>query len=262
MTNVWGIARVKDEADIIATTVRWMLTQVDFVLVQDNDSQDGTRDLLADLADQAGGHLLVCDDLDVAYYQSRKMSALAAEAERMGARWVVPFDADEIWTAPNGHLGDWLRGLPADHRVAGAELFDHVVTGHDDEHVDDPVLRIGYRRELSGELPKVAARTSCPVTIHQGNHGASFEHVNAMAGLVVHHYPYRSVEQFVRKVRNGAAAYAATDLPEDVGQHWRDYGRLSDAQLREVFDTWHSERHDVSGLVWDPPFVRDVELLP
>lgn len=252
---VWGIARVKDELDIIATTVRWMLTQVDYVLVQDNDSHDGTRDALAELAAEHST-LLVCDDLDIAYYQSRKMSALAAEAARMGAGWVVPFDADEVWTAPNGHLGDWLRGLQPDHAVAGAALFDHVVTSWDLADIADPVQRIGWRRADPAGLLKVAARTTCPVTIHQGNHDASFDHVTAGAGMTVHHYPYRSVEQFTRKVRNGAAAYAATDLPEDIGQHWRDYGRLTDQGLREVFETWHSVQaqfSDQPALVWDPP---------
>ena len=32
------------------------------------------------------------------------------------------------------------------------------------------------------------------------------------------------MEQFVSKVRNGAAAYAATDLPPEAGAHWRQYG--------------------------------------
>ena len=81
--------------------------------------------------------------------------------------------------------------------------------------------------------------------------------------LSVRHYPYRSVEQLIRKVRNGAAAYAATEgLAADMGGHWRQWGEFSDEQLREVFVTWYWRRRpdravSIEGehqppLVWDP----------
>jgi hypothetical protein len=71
--------------------------------------------------------------------------------------------------------------------------------------------------------------------------------------LEVRHYPYRSPEQMIRKARNGAAAYAATDLPETVGQHWRDYGRLTDEQIGEVFRRYFwSADPEADGLVHDP----------
>ena len=102
---------------------------------------------------------------------------------------------------------------------------------------------------------KVAARTRPAVTIHQGNHGA--DHGERVDGrLIVRHFPYRSVEQFVSKVRNGAAAYAATDLPEHEGQHWRDYGRIlqdggPDA-LADVFRQWFWQAEPTRDLIFDP----------
>ena len=246
-TETWGIARVKDEADIIGPVVEHMLTQVDHVLIADNASTDGTREILAELP------VTLLDDSEVGYFQSRQMSALAAQAADEGAAWVVPFDTDEWWYSPFGRIADVLAEQ-SQACIAGAQLFDHVATGEDPDD-PNPVTRIQWRRKDPAALPKVAARARPAVTIHQGNHGA--DHGQCVDGLlVVRHFPYRSVEQFVSKVRNGAAAYAATDLPEHQGQHWRDYGRLLESggpdALADVFRAWFWQPHPTRDLIRDP----------
>lgn len=248
---VVGIARVKDEHDIIAATVAHMLTQVDHVIVEDNGSTDGTLALLAALPP-----VEVLRDPTVGYYQSAAMSRLAGYAAREhGATWVVPFDADECWYSPHGRIADVLTDHPTE-AVATAALYDHVATARDPDE-PDPLKRIGWRRRDAASLPKVACRPAAPVTIHQGNHGAGYG-ATVDGLLVVRHFPYRSAEQFVSKVRNGAAAYAATDLPEDAGKHWRDYGRLLDSggteAIGDVFRAWFwsaSPETDPS-LIFDP----------
>ncbi|MES2867613.1 MAG: glycosyltransferase family 2 protein [Actinomycetota bacterium] len=228
-----GVCRCKDEVDIIAFTVKHMLTQVDRVIVEDNGSTDGTLQALSDL------DVDVLHDATVGYYQSAAMSRLAEiAARRHDAAIVVPFDADEAWYSPFGRVADVLAEHPG--AIFTAELYDHVATARDRDDAN-PLARIGWRRREPACLPKVAVRPRPSVTIHQGNHGADF---GATIGglLVVRHFPYRSAEQFVSKVRNGSAAYAATDLPEDAGKHWRDYGRLLDAggpaAVGDVFRAW------------------------
>lgn len=253
MGTVCGIARIKDEADILEATVRRMAGQVDWLLISDNGSTDGTRDILSALARDLP--LKVMDDAEVGYYQARAMTELAAIAGDNGADWVIPFDADEVWYSPFGRIADVLT----EHTgvaVATAELYDHVPTAADPQD-GDPVERIGWRRREPTPLAKVAARPRPRVRIHQGNHDA--DHGDRLGGLlVVRHFPYRSAEQMVRKALNGAAAYAATDLPDDIGKHWRDYGALVAAHgpeaLHDVFRThfWSADpRHD-SGLIYDP----------
>jgi glycosyltransferase involved in cell wall biosynthesis len=211
----------RDERDIIEGTVRHILEQVDEVIVLDNGSTDGTREILADLP------ITLFDEPDPAYYQSVRMSALAERARERFAEWVVPFDADERWIADEGRVADVLADCGT--YIAPAALFDHVATSSDDPSELDPVKRLGWRRREALGLPKVAVRAIPGLTIHQGNHGAALPGVarpRVAEGLLrVHHYPYRSHEQFIQKVRNGAAAYAATDLPEGVGVHWRQYGQ-------------------------------------
>lgn len=251
--SVWGIARVKDEADIIEATVRRMAGEVDQLMIVDNASTDGTREILLELAEDLP--LMVADDLDVGYLQSLKMTQLAHLAADRGASWVVPFDADERWYSPFGRVADVLENQLG-VSIVSAELYDHVPTGHDPVD-EDPIERIGWRRREAAPLRKVAARPYAPVTIHQGNHDA--DHGSRAEGLlVVRHYPYRSAEQMVRKARNGAAAYAATDLPEHVGQHWRDYGRLVEAHGEEALHGVFREHFWCA----DPTRARDLILDP
>ena len=258
--TVAAVAMVKDERDIVEFTLRRMARQVDFQIVADNGSADGTLELLHDLARELP--LTVLDEPRVGYYQSERMTALAMLTAEQGATWIVPFDADEVWLPRScGRIADILEGLPANVLTAEALLFDHVATARDRDN-PDPMKRMGWRRATLAPLRKVACRPIAGLTIHQGNHGATFAGVRhppaVTTALEVRHYPYRSVAQVVSKVRNGAAAYAATDLPEDVGGHWRAYGRILAEQgeegLAEQFRTWFwsADPESDSSLVYDP----------
>lgn len=254
-----GIAIVKDEADIIEGVVRHMLDEVDHVVVGDNLSTDGTLEILQQLIHEFDDRLSVYVDDEVGYYQSAKMSVLAHVAGEAGAEWVVPFDADEWWYSPFGRIGEVLEKIPPQFLTASATLYDHVATGSDPEDAD-PLRRMGWRRRAPSGLPKVACRTRDDLVIEQGNHAASYEGgaTNWPDQLVVRHFPFRSAEQMTRKAINGAAAYAATDLPDDVGAHWRQYGALIAAHgeeaMHDVFHQWFfAEYPEVNDdLVFDP----------
>lgn len=244
---------VRDEADIVGSTVAHMIRQVDHVIVADNLSTDDTRSILDRLKCE------VLDDTDPGYRQSEKMTALARyAAKHYDADWIVPFDADEWWTSPHGRIADVLEAIAPQWLTASAVLYDHVATGRDKPE-QDPVKRIRFRRGAPVPLPKVACRWRDDLVIEQGNHGAWYSGgATTLPGqLVVHHFPYRSAEQFVRKAKNGAQAYAATDLPPDVGAHWRQYGAIAEAHgdeaCADIFRQWFwSADPDADGLVYDP----------
>ena len=253
---------VRDEADVIEPVIRHMQREVDHLIVADNGSKDGTREILESLGVE------VIDDPEIGYYQSRKMSALAQRAIEAGADWIVPFDADEVWAAKGGSLKDALALMPAEAHIAEASLFDHVATGIDPES-DNPIVSMPWRRTAQAPLRKVAVRAIPGVVIHQGNHGASFPNVShplAVTGWIeVHHFPYRSTHQFIQKAKNGAEAYAATDLPETAGGHWRGYGRIlaeqGEAACAAVFIKWFyradpTQEIEIEGEV-QPPLVMD-----
>jgi hypothetical protein len=142
-----------------------------------------------------------------------------------------------------------------------AALFDYVATGHDDPAELNPVLRMRWRRRDPVPLPKVAVRALPGLQIHQGNHGASLNGLHFPAReivpgfpLMIRHYSNRTVDQFIGKVRNGAAAYAASTLPESMGTHWREFGRMTDGQLAEHFhrELYVDDPEQDPSLAFDP----------
>lgn len=257
--SVVAISMCKDEADVAEGMLRHLADEVDHIFVADNGSTDGTRGILHDLARELP--LTVLDDPEPAYMQSAKMTALAEKAHADGAEWIVPVDFDEIWYATD-RLRTVLPGLPADCTVAWAALYNHLRTAVDVDD-SDPFRSMVWRQRMPGALPKVVVRWAPGAVIEQGNHGA--QHPLGVVGvpaLSVRHFPARSPEQFTRKGLNGAAAYRATDLPAELGAHWRSYGQLVEAHgeqiLADVFREhwWYLSPTD-SGLVHDPaPYMR------
>lgn len=277
---------VKDEFDIVEASVRYTASQVDHLIVCDNGSTDGTFEILRTLGEEFPFELRA--DEDPAYYQARKMTELAAYAHAMGHQWIVPVDVDELWYATDGRtLAQYLNGLAPNVAYVNAALYNHLPTVFDppivcpdcndagwrvvpDEHGDpeqeqcpvgerNPFLRIGWRQREHGALGKVAARLRPGLEIRQGNHSAYAPGGGlTIEALVVRHFSWRSADQYVRKIANGYRAYAATDLPEDVGAHWRMFGDPEDPtfeeRVREHFEQWFliADPYADSSLIYDP----------
>lgn len=245
---------VRDAEDIIGYIVEHMVEQVDQVIVADNLSQDKTRQIL----ESFGSKITLVEDNDPAYRQSEKMTDLALLAGRLGAEWVVPFDADEWWYSDQGRLADVIRDN--NYCIYVAQMFDHYPTGVDSDD-PNPMKRIAWRNPGPNPLHKVACRITNGMIIEMGNHNVTYrDHLPTYGTdlIKVRHYPYRSAKQFVDKAVVGAMALDLTDLPFETGQHWRQYAQIArdhgDAELENVFRE-HFWRHDpaLSGdLILDP----------
>lgn len=214
---------------------------VDHVVAMDNASEDDTRSILA-----AFDRVTVLDDPDHRHLQGARTTELARVAWDMGATWVLPFDADELFYARGCTLAEWFAAC--DHDIVGAQVFDHIATDDDDPTDPNPWTRIRHRRQCPQRLAKVAFQAGPDVVVAEGNHDVANAGDRRCGGLFARHVQYRSFEQMTRKVRNGAEAMDAAGIHPLHGTHWRDAAKLSDADL---FRAW---RHlcEESGLIEDP----------
>jgi hypothetical protein len=255
--STWAILRCRNEIDVISQTLRHTAEHVDYMLVADNASDDGTRDVLADLARDLP--MTLEDDPERAYYQGAAMSAMAERAAAAGAEWIVPVDSDEIWyPAAGGRIADVLAQLPPGVGVARAGLFNHFATALDDPAEADPMRRIQWRQFQVSPLPKVAFRWEPDARVHQGNHGVDLPSAPVVEDVLeIRHFPYRSEQQMAAKIAQGAAAYRLTDLPMTEGAHWRGMGQIMDQDGPEAIHDVFREHYlyatpEESGMVHDP----------
>jgi glycosyltransferase involved in cell wall biosynthesis len=256
--SVWAIMMVKDEEDVIEPVLRHIAAQgVDGIIVADNRSTDLTRDLLTWLHDQLPCPLVLHDDEQIGYWQSRKMTALANEAHKLGAEWVWPCDADEVWFYGKERLADVIHRSDGD--VIYARLWHHFATALDaNAGAGSPFTRMRYRSGTEAPIGKVILRWQSDMVIEAGNHDVEGAYApSTRQDIQIRHFPYRSEQQFVRKAINGSRAYAETTLPPHVGQHWREYGQLYNQGGEQALrDAWHAHFYydlpSASGLVYDP----------
>lgn len=240
-TGIWAVSMVKNEVDIVEYSIRNLVEQgVDHLVVADNASTDGTGELLHDLSMELP--LTVVTDHVVEYYQSHKMTRLARYACAAGAAWVIPFDADECWRAEGcGTVRNVLLAQPPEVGTVAGYYLHRVPHPSDDPAEPNPFLRVRHRVEAE-RVTKVAVRAHPLMRINAGNHTARVAG-KRVPGLVIHHVPYRTMEQARRKLLQGRKAIeAAPRLPGGFGSHWRSIERT----LRRL-ETWLS-----SELIEDP----------
>lgn len=244
--EIWAIAMVKNEADIIAELVKHVFAQdFDAMLIVDNGSTDGTREILEDLAQNYP--VFVGTDAEVGYFQDHKMSTLARTVRRVGAVWVVPIDADEFWFARDQTVGSFLRSTSIPRIEA---LIHNAFPTSETPSLRGPTSGAVRIDRTAHRLPKVAARAVPLLWFFTGNHYALAPGA-VESGLYILHYPWRSLEQLRRKIRQGAAALRERGDGSADGAHWQGQDAKADLELERTWQDLLHGRGDES-LGWHP----------
>ena len=162
--------KVRDEADVIDDNLRFhRALGVDFFVVMDNGSVDGTAEILDRYA-EAGLARVLRDPsgdlraLGAAWYT--RMGRMAATEH--GADWVIHNDADEFWWPLEGTLKDALARVPEPFGAVVAPRTEFVGRPDGPGSFAD---RLVVREARSSLQPKVAHRADPEVVVlHRGAH--------------------------------------------------------------------------------------------
>ncbi len=230
--RLYGLARVKNEGDVIEEFVRHNLRYLDGLTVVDNVSLDGTTAVLDNLRAE-GLPLRVLHD---ATLPKRNFERVTSAVRRCASEELWDFlfllDADEfIASRGRAELEASLATVPPG--ANGSVPWSTYVPTVSDP-CDDPQVLRRIRHRLRDEPPAdyqkcVLSRRFAEtdgVAIGQGNHGASNSCGNAVAHRLpdvrLAHFPVRSVQQLQTKVLLGWGAYLALDGAQpDWGWHQR-----------------------------------------
>jgi hypothetical protein len=242
---------VKNELDVVGANIDFHLNAgVDHIVVTDNASDDGTRDLLADY--DRLEQVTVWDELGDDMSQSRWVTSMALyAAQEMGADWILNGDADEFWLAPHGNLPAAVKGSAA--HVLMCPRFN-MSCGHDTASEAPWWERLVYRPRSPLPKPRlvdplldplpgpyftfalpgtVAVRGEGLVRVRAGNHKADYDFPvkPQPAPVVVYHYPVRSRAQFETKIRLSGAAYTRNrELHPTAAWHCRRWYKMMTEQ--------------------------------
>lgn len=244
--TVWAVAMVKNEIDCIEYNIDWLLSQVDNILIADNVSTDGTYELLLDKAHK-NSRITVVQDTKVEYHHGEKMNELFQLAKTLDdeLEWLLPFDADEFFFCRNQTIKEVLNQSMCDVIIAPVW---HMVSKVEGE-VTNPLAEIQWRKENPEKMPVVIFRWHPELSIHIGNHGVDWPNPRIMHGLLeVKHFQYRSLPQFIRKIRNGNAVLNMANFDQGICAHWREYNTMDDSTLETIWNEWKNE----PGLIFDP----------
>lgn len=272
--RLFGVAMVRDEADVVEAFVRHNARILDGLIVADHGSLDGTRGILSRL-EAEGLPLRVVPVDEPAFFQSRHVTELARRAlAAEHADFAFALDADEFLKVPSRPvLESALSAVPA-----AMHALVHWQTYVPDDLESASTFGPGHLwRRLKSErhaMHKVAASRALLETpsavITDGNHLVAEpyartppRHARLPAGVVAYaHCPVRSREQLSAKVVTGYLADLAAQAPgREFAHHWGElYRRIASGatlpaeSLREI-----ACNYTLPKAKWQP--VAEIELV-
>ncbi len=263
---------VRDEADVIRAMLEHSFAQgIDLIIATDNGSIDGTTEILEEYA--RNGRLILRHDPVHMKQQHTTVSQMARDAStEYHADWVINADADEFWQPAVGGrtLGQIFAELPTSYRAVLVPVYDMTgppaISGtglqrllyRDLRPVDD-IRKLGLHGHATSDTVHVG---DPDVEVAQGNHLVNFSPEGTPPRelqVEVQHFPWRSWEQFDRKVSASGRAYESNRLLRPSANHhgMKDYSRWKLGSLFSAYIARHPTPEQLEAGIAAGHFVRD-----
>ena len=233
----------RDEADVIDAQVAFHLNAgADLIIATDNNSQDGTAEILRRYQREGALHLIhePAEGLRQSEWVTR-MARLAAT--EFAADWVINTDADEFWWPRGESLKDVLAAVPQRYGVVEAFWRTFVPRPDDDRSFAERMTaRLTQQAPINDPssfyrpVTKVAHRADPNVIVGRGNHGlvdSPLQPLRTWHPLEVLHFPLRSYAQWRRKVELQGVAFTEHIERAGTGYHLKGYDALQGGRIEE-----------------------------
>ena len=239
MSFIAVVSMVRNEADVIESFVRHNLGWADRLYVAVHESSDETLSILQAL--QGDGLPIVLSEVKgAAQLQSEVVTMLMRQAVAEGAAFVVPLDADEFLlpdggSNPSQSLGNFCRTIFTamdEGKVYAVPWVRYVPKSGQGFLLSRRAHREKWPEKLTKIILGAEAVRAAELEISQGNHlvllpGLEGERQKvvpeALKGVHIAHYPWRSEEQAAKKAAVGWLGNVAKYTRYTrIANQWRD----------------------------------------
>ena len=261
---------VKNEEQMLAQQIEFHhALGVDHFIVTDNNSTDGTPDIIRRYQDK-GWVVDVIEEHATDYEQKAWVDRMVELARaKHHADWIINADADEFWLPACVSFPELLQATRAN--VLAGEL--HSVLPEESKpwqewtqlvrYVDDyEAYGLSRFSIFERQNKKVLHRSRGYLQISMGNHKVSMlPHIEHRADITIFHFNVRGREQFMQKMINGGKQLEQ-HKGRHGGRHWRYFYKLyKEGKLAEEYDrvvgTHVRDRLLSEGYIYEDTRLRD-----
>lgn len=236
---------VKNEADVIAASLKDACRWSDKIIVIDNGSSDGTWETIQQLA-QTHPQIVPWLRYEGSFHIGLRAKAFKAFRHEMqsGDWWNVRLDADEFYP---GDVRTFLSEVPAYCTTVKKESTDYVLTQEDiSQHsftgdFEQDRSFITHTLPVARRERRFMRHSALLCWLERWRYPHPWGRVCPRC-IPVDHYQYRSPMQMAKRyaTRQQAKADGCGSFSHEQGSKWQDYVP-SNAQLEEQYLTAHME---------------------